>query len=58
MTRLLGREQIAGARVEVLEASTDVAGVLQAGDDGGSDQREHWGRMSGFRKPIEFMTER
>lgn len=32
--------------------------LLQAGDDGGSDQREHWGRMSGFRKPIEFMTER
>lgn len=57
MTRLLGREQIAGARVGP-EASTDVAGVLQAGDDGGSDQREHWGRMSGFRKPIEFMTER
>lgn len=57
MTRLLGGEQIAGARLGP-EASTDVAGVLQAGDDGGSDQREHWGRMSGFRKPIEFMTER
>ena len=42
MTRLLGGEQIAGARVGP-EARKDVAGVVQAGDDGGSDQRENSG---------------